>query len=180
MQDLLLWCIGSVVAALKFSCPRSLWELSSPTRDQTCIPCVGRQIPNHWTTREVPEIIILYWLTNGQDVEYSIRWVCSFYISDQFRSVAQSCPTLCDPMHWSTPDLPVHHQLPEFTQTHVHWVSDAIQPSHPLSSPSPPTFNLSQHQSLFKWVSSSHQVAKVLEFQLQHQSFQWIFRIDFL
>ena len=75
-------------------------------------------------------------------------------------SVVQSCPTLCDPMDCSTPGLPVHHQLLEFTQTHVHWVSDAIQTSHPLSSPSPPTFNLSQHQGLFKWVSSSHQVAK--------------------
>ena len=78
-----------------------------------------------------------------------------------------------------TPGLPVYHQLPEFTQTHVHWVSHAIQPSHPLSSPFPPAFNLSQHQGLFKWVSSLHQVAKVLEFQLQHQSFQWIFRTDF-
>ena len=73
----------------------------------------------------------------------------------------------------STPGIPVHHQLPEFTQIHVHWVRDAIQPSHTLSSPYPPAFNLSQHQGLFKWVSSSHQVAKVLEFQLQHQSFQW-------
>ena len=91
----------------------------------------------------------------------------------QFSSVAQSCPTLCDPMDCSTPGFPVHHQLPEFTQTHVHWVSDAIQPSHPLPSPSPPAFNLSQHQGLFQWVSSSHQVAKVLEFKLQHQSFQW-------
>ena len=90
------------------------------------------------------------------------------------------CPTLCDLMNRSTPGLSVHHQLPEFTQTHVHWVSDAIQPSHPLSSPSPPTYNLSQHQGLFKWVSSSHQVAKVLELQLQHQSFQWIFRTDLL
>ena len=91
----------------------------------------------------------------------------------QFSSVAQLCPTLCDPMDCSTPGLPVYHQLPEFTQTHVHWVSDAIQPSHPLSSPSPPTFNLSQHQGLFQWVSSLRQVAKLLEFQLQHQSFQW-------
>ena len=98
----------------------------------------------------------------------------------QFSSVAQLCPTLCDPMDCSTPGLPVHHQLLEFTQTHVHWVSDAIQPSHPLSSPSPPAFNLSPHQGLFQWVSSSHQVAKVLEFQLQHQSFQWIFRTNFL
>ena len=73
----------------------------------------------------------------------------------QFSSVAQLCPTLCDPMNRNTPGLPVHHQLPESTQTHVHWVGDAIQPSHPLSSPSPPALNLSQHQGLFKWVSSS-------------------------
>ena len=85
--------------------------------------------------------------------------------SVQFSSVAQSCPTLCDPMNHSTPGLPVHHQLPESTQTHVHRVSDAIQPSHPLSSPSPPAPNPSQHQSLFQRVSSSHEVAKVLEFQ---------------
>ena len=95
-------------------------------------------------------------------------------------SVAQSCLTLCNPRDCSTPGLPVHHQLLEFTQTHVHWVSDVIQPSHPLSSPSPPAFNLSQHQGLFQWVTSWLQVAKVLEFQLQHQSFQWIFRTDFL
>ena len=87
---------------------------------------------------------------------------------------------LCDPVDCSTPGLPVHHQLPELTQTHVHWVNDAIQSSHPLSSPSPPAFNLSQHQGLFQWVSSSRQVAKVLELQLQHQFFQWIFRTDFL
>ena len=98
----------------------------------------------------------------------------------QFRSVAQSCLTLCDPMDCSTPGLPVHHQLPESTQTHVHWVNDAIQPSHPLSSPSPPALNLSQHQGLSKGVSSRQKVAKVLEFQLQHQSFQSIFRTDFL
>ena len=92
--------------------------------------------------------------------------------SVQFSSVAQSCPTLCDPMNRSTPGLPVHHQRPEFTQIHVHRVSDAIQPSHPLSSPSPPAPNPSQHQSLFQWVNSSHEVAKVLELQLQHHSLQ--------
>ena len=97
-----------------------------------------------------------------------------------FFSSVQSCPTLCDPMNCSTPGLPIHHQLPESTQTHVHWVGDAIQPSHPLSSPSPPALNLSQHQGLFKWVSSSHQVAKVLEFQLQHHSFQWTPSTDLL
>ena len=93
--------------------------------------------------------------------------------SDQIRSVAQSCSTVCDPMNCSMPGLPVHHQLPEFIQTHVHRVTDAIQPPHPLSSPSPLAPNPSQHQSLFQWVNSSHEVAKVLEFQLQHQSFQW-------
>ena len=100
--------------------------------------------------------------------------------SVQFSSVAQLCPTLCDPMNCSMPGLPVHHQLPEFAQAHVHQVADAIQPSNPLLSPSPPAFSLSHYQGLFKWVSSSHQVAKVLELQLQHQSFQWIFRTDFL
>ena len=100
--------------------------------------------------------------------------------SVQFISVAQSYLTLCDPMNCSTPGLPVQHQLPEPTQTHVHWVSDAIQPSHPLSSPYPPALNLSKHQGLFKWVSPLHQVAKVLEFQLHHQSFQWIPRTDYL
>ena len=103
---------------------------------------------------------------------YLLEWV--------FSSVAQLCPTLCNPMDCRPPGFSVHHQLLEFTQTHVHWVSDAIQPSHPLSSPSPPAFNLAQHQIFFKWVSSSHQVAKVWEFQLQHQSLQWIFRSDFL
>ena len=96
------------------------------------------------------------------------QWDCFWFAaptkpSAQFSSVAQSCPTLCDPMNRSTPGLPVHHQLPEFTQTHVHQVCDAIQPPHPLSSPSPPAPNPSQHQSLFQWVNSSHEVAKVLD-----------------
>ena len=92
-------------------------------------------------------------------------------------SGAKLCLTPCDPMDCSTPGFPVLHSLPEFAKTHVHWVDDAIQPSHPLSLTAPPAFNLSQHQGLFQWVSSSHQVAKVLELQLQHQSFQWIFRV---
>ena len=103
--------------------------------------------------------------------------ICSDF---QYSLVAQSCPTLCDPMNRSTPGFPVHHQLPKFTQTHVHWLGDAIQPSHLLSSTSPPAFNLSQHQGIFQWVSSSHQVAKILELQIQYQSFQWIFSADFL
>ena len=99
---------------------------------------------------------------------------------NQFSSITQSCPTLGDPMDCSTPGFPVNHQLPELAQTHIHQVCDAIQPSHPLLSASHPAVNLSQHQGLFQWVSSSHQVAKVLELQLQHQSFQWIFRTGFL
>ena len=95
-------------------------------------------------------------------------------------TVTQSCPTLCNPMNHSMPGLPVHHKLPEFTQTHIHWVSDAIQPSHPLSSPSPPAPNPSQHQSLFQWVNFSHEVAKVMGFQLQHYSFQRNPRADLL
>ena len=93
-------------------------------------------------------------------------WHFHFTLKFQFSSVAQSCLTLCDPMNRSLPGLPVHHQLPEFTQTHVHRVSDAIQPSHPLSSPSPPAPNPSWHQGLFQWVNSLHEVAQVLEFQL--------------
>ena len=98
----------------------------------------------------------------------------------QLSSVAQSCLTLWDPMNHSMPGLPVHHQLPEFTQTHVHRVSDAIQTSHPLSSPSPPAPNPSQHDSFFQWVNSSYELAKVLEFQLQHHSFQRNPRADLL
>ena len=94
-----------------------------------------------------------YW--NG-GIRWFVRMLCVCVL------VAQSCPTLCDPVDCSTPGLLVHHQLLEFTHTHVHWVSDAIQPSHPLWSPSPPAFNLSQHQGLFKWVSSSHQIGWVL------------------
>ena len=97
--------------------------------------------------------------------------ISSFFF--QFSSVTQSCPTLCDPMDCSTSGFPVHHQLPELAQTHVHWVGDAIQPSHSLSFPSPPAFNLSQHQGLFKMSQfKMSQVAIVLELQFQHQSFQ--------
>ena len=109
-----------------------------------------------------------------------IIWKGAEHIKWQFSSVAQSCPTLCNHMNCSSPGLPVHHQLLGFTQTHVHWVGDAIQPSHPLSSPSPPAPNPSQQQSISQWVNSSHEVDKVLEFQLQHQSFQWTPRTDLL
>ena len=136
---------------------------SSPPRDQTSISCTAGEFFNHWATWEAQKEVM-----------------ANKFSSVQFSSVAQLCPTLCDPMNCSTPGLPVHHQLPEFTQTHVHRVGDAVQPSHPLSSPSPPAFNLSQHQGLFKWVSSSHHVAKVLELQLQNQSFQRTPRTDLL
>ena len=126
---------------------------SSHHRDWTQVSCIASGFFTIWATREVLS------LDQG---------LASFFIesSVQFSSVAQLCPTLCDPMNHSTPGLPVHHQLLEFTQTHVHQVGDAIQPSHPLSSPSPPAPNPSQHQSIFQWVNSSHEVAKVLEFQL--------------
>ena len=113
--------------------------------------------------------VILFISRNAFDFQFSSVHFSSSIVSDS-----------CDSIDCSTPGLPVHHQHPEFTQTHVHWVDDTIQPSHPLSSPSPPAFNLSQHQGLFKWVSSSQQVAKVLEFQLQHQSLQWTPRTDLL
>ena len=137
--------------------------------------CWWPRLPNHVT--HVYKIILeqchplLHYLDPFNTEE--ITWF-------QFSSVAQLCPTLCDPMNCSIPGLPVYHQLQEFTQTHVHWVGDAIQPSHPLSSPSPPVLKLSQHQGLFKWVNSSHQVDKGLEFQLQHQSFQWTPRTGLL
>ena len=112
-----------------------------------------------------------FWLP-WKTLKSQLMPVLDFIISSvQFSSVAQSYLTLCDPTDCSTLGFPVHHQLPELTQTHIHRVGDAIQPSHPLLSSSPLAFNLFQHQGLFQWVSSSHQVAKVLEFQLQHQSF---------
>ena len=105
----------------------------------------------------------------------SILWICYCW------SVTQSCPTVCDSAESIMPGFSVLHYLQELAQTHVHWVIDAIQPFHPLSSPSPPAFNLFQHQGFFfLWVSPSYQVAKVLELQLQHQSFQWTIRVDFL
>ena len=112
------------------------------------ISCIGRWISYHCAAWEYPCGLFIYTL------------------SDQIGSFAQSCPTLCDPMNHSTPGLPVYHQLPEYTETHAHRVSDAIQPSHPLSSPSPLAPNSSQHQSLFQWINSLHEEAKVLEFQL--------------
>ena len=103
-------------------------------------------------------------ISRRMDEEVVVHIPNEIFSSAQFSSVAQSYPTLCDPMNRSMRGLPVHHQLPEFTQTHVHRVSDAIQPSHPLSSPSPPVPNPSQHQGLFQWVNSSHEMAKYWSF----------------
>ena len=127
------------------------------------------------------QIIVHYRLLQENKYNFPCYTICIlaaylFFMSVRF---SRSVMSLCDLMDRSIPGLPVHHQLPEFTQTCVHWVGDAIQPSHPLPSPSSLTFNLSQHQGLFQWVTFSLQVAKVVEFQLQHQSFQWIFRADF-
>ena len=174
---------------------------SSQVRNWTGISCFAGRFFTNWATREAPDTILSYCkdasnVCSKQTLEHkafikmqnilalslvegtvnNIHHGCSV----QSSSVAQSCQTLCDPMDCSLPCLPVHHQLPESTQTHVHRVDDAIQPSHPLSSPSPPALNLSQHQGLFQWVNSSHEVAKVLEFQLQHQSFHWTPRTDLL
>ena len=110
----------------------------------------------------------------------ALLYASNLHWSSIFSSVAQSCPTLCYPLNCIMPGFCVLHCLPKFVQTHVHWVGDAIQPSHPLSPPSPPALSLTQHQGLFQWMGCSHQVAKVLEFQFQHQSFQRIFMVDFL
>ena len=159
-----------------------LWTQQSPLRNVCCIP-TAHKLPtlkkcfHHQKTiwREAQKIINLLpkgWVLTQPILEYTRNWglggfrMVQCFEDIQFSSVAQSCLTLCDPMNRSTPGLPVHHQLPEFTQTRSHRVSDAIQPSHPLSSPSPPAPNPSQHQSLSQWVNSSHEVAKVLEFQL--------------
>ena len=125
----------------------------------------------HWHADSLPQCHLGIHLKANK-----CRWIHTYIVS----SVNQSCPTLCDLMNHSMAGLPVHHQHPETTLTHVHWLGDAIQPSYPLLSPSPPALNLSQHQGLFQRVSSLHEVAKVLEFQLQHQSFQWKPRPDLL
>ena len=120
------------------------------------------------------------WDSPGKNTGVGCHFLLQCMTVKSESEVAQSCPTLRDPKDCSMPGFPVHHQLPEFTQTHVHWVGDAIQPSQPLPLASPPTFNLSQYQGFFKWVSSSHQVAKVLEFQFQHPSNEYSGLISFI
>ena len=147
--------------------PGSLCRVQGPPRLQPGSCCMG--LHSTLWARNVAFLTFHLYHLPGLPLEKYVTLGASV----PFSSVAQLCPTVCDPMKCSTPGLPVHHQLAEFTQTHAQRVGDAIKPSHPLSSPSPPAPNPSQHQGLFQWVSSSHQVAKLLEFQLQHQSFQW-------
>ena len=148
------------------------WAWPHPSEQEPVSPSVSL------SHQEASISLLSFSITNAYTSYYDFhsKWVEKK--GQSVSSVTQTCPTFWDPMNRSTPGLPVHHQLLEFTQIHVHWGSDVIQLSHPLSSPSP-ALNLSQHQGLFQWVSSSHQVAKVLEFQLQHQSFQWTPRTDF-
>ena len=132
------------------------------------VPSLGQ---DHLEKKVASHSSIIAWRIPGQ------RSLAGYNPTVQFSSVAQSCLTRCNPMGYSMPGLPVHHRLMSLPK-HVHWVGDAIQPSHPLSSLSPPSFNLSQNQGLSQWVSSLHQVAKVLEFQSQYQSLSWLFRND--
>ena len=154
-----------------------VWLLATPwTAVHQAPPSMGFSRQEYWSGLPLPSpvvgnlgmIIIIKVNSKLHTIMYFFLSHLSFvnFCFSTVSSFTQSCPTLCDPMNRSTPGLPVHHQLPEFTQTRVHRVSDAIQPSHPLSSPSPLAPNPSQHQSLFQWVNSSHEVAKVLEFQL--------------
>ena len=139
------------------------WATERPNgNDWGWLPATNHRLKfsDQWPTRN-QFLVTTLWLSLDVNSPSAEPWD-----DYQFSSVTQSCLTICDPMNCSKPGLPVHHQLPEFTQTHIHWVNDAIQLSHPLSSPSPPAPNPSQHQSLFQWVNSSHEVAKVLEFQL--------------
>ena len=151
------------------SCIWRLYEMSSQSRIQV-IQCASLLPPlrlNNFVDLSSGQVVKNPLGQRGPEPQSScLSYHFGLIRSYQIRSVAQSCPTLCDPMNRSTPGLPVHHQLPEFTQTHVHRVSDAIQSSYSLSSPSPLAPNPSQHQSLFQWVNSSHEVAKVLELQL--------------
>ena len=158
-DDLLMYWWGKKWSPILFLC--YLWNV--PSTAYLWCHCLSKK----YVLTQITNIFLLYFPPE------------ILYLSFQFSSVGQSCPTLCNPMNLSTPGLPVHHQLPQFTQTHAHRVGDAIQPSHPWSSPSPAP-NPSQHQGLFQRVNSSYEVAKVLEFQLQDQSFQGTPRTDLL
>ena len=166
-------CLSPIPRACLNSCP--YWIIDANLKVLNC------WLKYHDSTGNMIFLFFFFKATPNRlwDLSFPARdWTLGPCSSVQFsRSVMSDS---LRPMNHSTPGLPVHHQLPESTQTNVYWVSDPIQPSHPLLPPSPPALNLSHHQGLLKWVSYSHQVAKVLEFQLQHQSFQWSPRIDFL
>jgi len=171
-------CRHLYICALYRAAPVAQMEKNTPAMQETWVWSLGQEHPLEKGMAIHSRISIFKRPPPlNQFLPSYLCWECT---GDIISSVAQSCLTLCDPMVCRMPGLPVHHQLPELAQTHVHRVGDAIQPSHPLSFLCCPAFNLSQHQGLFQWVSSSYQVTKVLELQLQHQSFQWIFRTDFL
>ena len=184
MQEMCVQSLGQEGPLEKEMAPHSSYSYSGNPMDRKArwtTVCGVTKIQT-WVSKHT--CMLLYTWQICKEIFFRViqDWWCinpNGYITQSVSSVAQLCLTLCDPMNCSMPGLPVHHQHPELAQTHVHRVCDAIQSSHPLSSPSP-AFNLAQHQGLFQWVSSSHQVAKGLEFHLQHQSFQWIFRTDFL
>ena len=177
----LKWQPGASLVAqwMKIHLPMQETQVQSLVQeDPTCLGATKPMYHNLWTGAQGP-VSCNHWACVPQPLKpINKRNHCNKEALCRC-SVTQSCQTLCHPMDCSMPGFPVLHHLLELAQTQVHWVGDAIQLSHPLSSPSP-ALNLSQHQGLFQWVSSLHQVAKVLEFQLQYQSFQWIFRVDFL
>ena len=173
----------------RFSCIRLV--ATPRTTAYQAPPSIGFSRQEDWSGVPVPSLVLstrtaLFWGSPQPSHNFCFPQIIQIWVHLAFFEaccscpVAKSCLTLCDPMDCTMPGFPVLHHLPEFAQTHVYWVSDAIQPSCTLSFHSPPAFNNSQRQGLCKWVSSSYQVAKVLELQLQHQSFQWIFRVDFL
>ena len=161
MQEMQVWSLGQegpLEMGMVTHSSILTWEIPW-TEKPGGLQSVGSQRVGHdWVTEHAC-------LQVTSNTRYKCK-SCLVIGSVQFSSVSQSCPTLCDPMNRSTPGLPVYHQLPEFTQTHIHRVSDAIQPSHPPSSLSPPAPNPSQRQGLFQWVIPLHEVARVLEFQL--------------
>ena len=170
--------LDSIVDVMDMSMSKlwSWWWTGKPGVLQSMGVTKSGTLLSDWTELRHSIYLWIKWISIKQDnIDILIRFYFPSRIMQtvQFSSVAQSCPTLCIPMNRSMPGLPVHHKLPDFTQTHVLRVGDAIQPSHSLLSPCPPAPNPSQHQGLFQWVNSSHEVAKVLELQLQHQSFQW-------
>ena len=170
--------LSGLLLPLKRNCLNMFYQLSvlGDKHHRVFTWQAGKEIPEAMSFQLCQENPFTFLCAPG--ISKRRNQLLSNFPKNQFSSVAQSYLTHCDPMDCNTPGFPVHQQLLELAQTHVHRVSDAIQPSHPLSSPSPPAFSLSQHPGLFQWVSFFHQVARVLE--LRHQSFQWIFRPDFL